>query len=283
MKRLPIYLSLFASLLAACGPSPSSISYYPNASPTTAPSMAPGGLESLLTGQIVTSEEQQLRDIKTRRILLDFPIKVGVVFYQLGTRLDASDLETEFDGVQKALKDSQNVRETIQIPSHLISSAVTVDELRRLGARFQCDIIVMVTGSHRFERSKSQTISFFDSFSDKANYESQVKLDAIALDVYTGTLLSPFDAATKGGPFLLDASAPDYAQQAYAKQLETESKAWQALSVEAVERLQQLKADVEKNRASLPSPSPLPTSMPSPLVSSSPPVLTPSVEPTPAP
>ncbi len=134
----------------------------------------------------------------------------------------------------------------------------------------------MITGSHSFEKSKNQTLTFFDSFSDKANYESQVKLDAIALDVYTGTMLSPFDSATKGGPFLLDRSSPDYAKQAYAKQVETEGKAWDALSTEAVERLEQLKADVAKNRASLPTASPVP--MPTVTPSS-----TASVAPTPAP
>lgn len=268
MKRRSLLLVPFAlSLLAACGPSPNSFSSPSATYPQPSPSMAPGGLASLLTGQIVSNEEQQLRDIKNRQILLDFPIKVGVVFYQLGSKLEPADQEVEFDATAKAFKDSKLVRESIQIPSNLVSASVTVDEIRRLGARFQCDIMILVSGSHSFEKSKNQNLSFFDTFSDKANYESQVKLEAIALDVYTGTLLSPFDAATKGGPFLLDRAAADYSEQAYAKEKDTESKAWQALRNEAIERLTQLKSEVDKRKASLndaqPSPAPSPSLAPS--------------------
>lgn len=278
---IPLTLSLALTTLAACStPSPMSTSAYPMPSGTPYATAAPGGLASLLTGQVVTSEEAQLRDIQKRQILLDFPIKVGVVTYQLSSKLDATDLEASFDGVSKALKDAGTVRETILIPQTLVSGSVTVEELRRLGARFQCDIMVLVTGSHNFAKSKSQTMGFFDSFSDKINYESSVKLEAIALDVYTGTLLSPFDAAAKGGPFTLDQSAADYSQQAYNKQKEVEAKAWTALGAEAVERMDQLKADVDKRKAEIaanPTPTPRPTAEPTPAPTASPtPVPSPS-------
>ncbi len=280
MKRSFRYMlisSLIATgLLSACGPTPSmpSMSYpYPSATPMA--SGAPGGLASLLTGQVVTGEEQQLRDIQKRQILLDFPIRVGIVFYNLNTRLDATDLETQFDEARKAFKDSGLVRETIQIPNTLISGAVTVDELRRLGARFQCDTMILVTGSHRFERSKSQNLSFFDSFSEKAYYESEMKLDAIALDVYTGTLLSPFDSTAKATPFLLDRAAGDFNQKSYDQTKQTEVKAWVNLQTEAIERLTSLKVDVDKRKAELaampsPSPTPAPTVSPSPAPTVSP-------------
>lgn len=250
-SRICLTLALFTSL-SGCTASaftnqatPLSGGYYDN------PGSASGNLASLLTGQIVTNEEQQLRDIKNRQIVLDFPIKVGVVFYQLGSKLEATDQEAQFEATESAFKDTGLVRETIRIPNSLISSAVTVDELRRLGSRFQCDIMLLVTGSHEFNKAKNQNLSFFDSFSDKLNYESQIKFNAIALDVYTGTLLSPFDAATKAGPFLLDRSAPDFATQSYAKQKESESKTWDALRSEALERLTQLKADVDKRKAQI--------------------------------
>lgn len=251
MKYTVMGLGLALSLLtSAC-----STSYSMNtpAKPTAAyaQDMAsePGSLASLLTGQIVTSEEQQLRDIQTRQIVLDFPIKVGVIFYQLNSKLDTADQEVQFNQVQKSFKDSGLIRETLQIPATLISGAITIDQVRRLGARFQCDIMILVSGSHQFDKSRSQQLSFWDSFSEKQNYESKVKLDAIALDVYTGTLLSPFDAATKGGPFLLDRAAPDYSQQAYEKQKTVEQAAWKELEEDAIDSFTQLKADVLKRMA----------------------------------
>lgn len=275
--------TLAVSILTACSTPISTqptVGYaYP--SPSAMPSSAPGGLASLLTGSVVTGEEQQLRDIQKRQILLDFPIRVGVVFYNLNTRLDSTDLETQFDDARKAFKDSGHVRETIQIPNTLISGNVTVDEMRRLGARFQCDIVMLVTGNHRFEKSKSQNLSFFDTFGEKAYYESEVKLDAIALDVYTGTLLSPFDAAAKNGPTLLDRAASDFSQKSYAQSKESEVKAWVSLRTEAIERLTSLKADVDKRKAELAA-MPAPTPTPTPVASPSP-SATPLPSPTPSP
>ena len=257
-------------LLSACSTPSFSVSPDIVAQPSAAPS---GGLASLLTGQVVSKEEEQLRDIKTRQILLDFPIKVGVVFYNLQSKLEPADLETQFDTVKTSLKDSGLVRETIKIPNALISSSVTIDELRRLGARFQCDIIVLITGEHDFEKAKNQNLSFFDSFSDKAYYESEVELEAITLDVFTGTLLSPFNVAVEAGPVLLDRAAADYADQSYKAQKEAEAKAWSELKDEALTNLRQLKADVDKRKANLqasPAPSATPEPAPTPAPTATP-------------
>lgn len=262
------FTALTAALLAACGPAPNSMSMPSHAYPMTTATPAPQGLAALLTGQVVSSEEQQLRDIKNRQILLEFPLKVGVVFYNLDTRLEAADLKVQFDELRSELKNSGQVRETIQIPQTLVGYAVTADDLRKLGARFQCDVVVLVTGSHSFDRARTQNLSFFDSFSEKARYESKVKLDALALEVYTGTLLSPFDAAVSGSPTLLDRGAADFNTQSYSYQKETEAKAWQNLRGEALERLNQLKADVDKRKADIAkaeaaaTPSPAPSEKP---------------------
>lgn len=262
-SRRFLLLPLTFALLTACTASPSSIS--PGYSyPSPSASSAPKGLESLLTGQVVSTDEQQLRDIKNRQILLDFPLKVGVVFYNLNTRLEDADLKAQFDQLKSSLKNSGQVRETLQIPNSLISSAITVEELRKLGARFQCDIMVLVTGSHSFEKAKSQNLSFFDSFSDKASYESKIKLEAIALDVFTGTLLSPFNAAVTGTATLLDRAANDFNTRAYTYQKDTEAKAWESLRSEALERLNQLRQDVDKRKATLNQASPQPIASPSP-------------------
>ncbi|PKL75655.1 MAG: hypothetical protein CVV27_14245 [Candidatus Melainabacteria bacterium HGW-Melainabacteria-1] len=277
-----LLLSLAAGLLTACQTSTGFNPGYPTAMPSAYGSAAPGGLASLLTGQVVGSEEQQLRDIQKRQILLDFPVKVGVVFYQLSSKLEATDLEARFDELADSLKATGMVRETIQVPSTLVSGSVTIEELRRLGARFQTDILVLINGSHSYQKSKSQNLSFFDSFSDKASYESEVKLEAIALDVFTGTLLSPFDAAVKSTPQLLDQAAADFAQQTYTQQKSAETQAWQALQTEAIERLTQLKAEVDKRKADLATASPMPQATAEPTPSATPmpsPVPSPSSSP----
>lgn len=276
MKHYRLFGIMALLLLGACTTSTySSVSQDLPARPSAAPS---GSLSSLLTGQVVSSEEQQLRDIKTRQILLDFPIKIGVVFYNLQSRLEETDLTWQYEDVAKGLKASGLVKETLRIPNALISNAVTIEELRRLGARFQCDLLVLVTGSHTFETSRNQNLSFLDSFSYKANYDSKIKFEAITLDVFTGTLLNPFDAVVQGGPFLLDRATPDFGQQRYKVEKDTETKAWEQLKTEALTNLQQLKADVAARKASLTA-SPVPGTSASP-VSATGPTSSPAASPT---
>ena len=268
---------LLVTGLTACGPSPTvpsspspSASAYYNQS-------ASGGLAALLTGEVVSGEEQQLRDTLKRQIVLDFPIRVGVLFYGFNSKLDAADREVLFDNLRKDLKDTGMVSETIQIPSALAGSGVNISALRQMGARFQTDIVILVGGEHSFSRSRSQNIPFFESFSDKAYYESKMSVEAIALDVYTGTLLSPFDASAKSEPSLLDQRAADFSQQAYQLQKQVETEAWSTLKAEAIERLEELKSRVDELKANPPQPTPTPVSSPSPVPSA------PAASPSPSP
>lgn len=242
-------LGLFSALLFlnACGPSPSSVDYpsaYP--APSGAPSEGGGGLASLLTGQVINEQEQQLRDNLQRQIVLDFPIRVGVVYYQLNSRLDKVDQEAVFNQARDAFAASGVVKDTLLIPQSFVGGSQNFEGLRTLGSRFQTDVLLIVTGSHTFAPSRQQELGFFDSFSNTVAYEGQISLEAIALDVYTGTLLKPFEASAKGERILLDNQAGDFEDKSYAYQKVIENKAWSALQSQVVEGLKQLKKDVDE-------------------------------------
>lgn len=260
MKRKIVFSLFMLASLSAC-----TSSYLGNSSPNmpypeAAPSGIPDGdLSSLLTGKVINEQEAQLRDTLKRKVLLDFPVKVGVMFYNFKSKLDAVDKEIVFKDLRSGLKNSGMISETIEIPQTLVGS-MNIENLRQVGARFQTDIIVLITGNHQFARSRDQSIGFFDSFSNSAYYQSEMKMEAIALDVFTGTLLSPFDTASKGEPILLDRSASDYAVKAYAYQKQVEAKAWKSMEIEALDRFAQLKINVEKTRQEmLANPSPQPS------------------------
>lgn len=248
-KCLPL---LMLGLLSACNTDNYASATYPNVAPSAAPGgQDAGALASLLTGQIVNEEEQLLRDTLKRQILLDFPIKVGVVFYQFQSELDTPDREANLEAIRQKLIDSGLVSELIEIPSSLLSGSTNIEELRRLGARFQTDILVLVSGQHIFSRARSQNISFWDSFSNKLYYESKVHFEAITLDVYTGTLLSPFEASTNGEATLMDPSSPTFAEDNYRYEKKVENQTWQDLGDEALNNLKQLEADVAKRKAEI--------------------------------
>jgi len=255
--RSLLFPLLVALSLSACTPTSYGVSY--PSSPAYPEPGSPGrSLADLLTGAVVTDEEEQLRDTLQRQIVLNFPIKVGVLFYQLNSKLDRSDRDAAFKQVQASLQNSGLISESIQIPDALVSGASNLDELRRLGSRFQTHVLILISGSHEFDKSRSQNLSFFDSFSDKAYFESNVQFEAIALDVFTGTLLTPFSASLKGETRLLDQADVNFKQNSYTYQKEVENQAWKILEQEALARLTQLKANVEA-RINTISPTPAPS------------------------
>lgn len=249
-----IFLGLLPLIMTSCG---DYYGYSPSASPSAYPGeyggdqQAQKNLASLFTGEIINQEEQLLRDTLKRQIILDFPVKVGIIYYQLNSQLDAADQETTFDNIRQILADSGQVSETVKIPPTLLSGDANLDGLRRLGARFQTDILILVTGSHSFTRTRVQNLSFWDSFSDQVGYESQINFEAIALDVYTGTLLNPFKVSTKGEAVLLGPGATDYVKKRYEYQKKIETQAWSDLGNEAKENLISLRAEVDQRKAEL--------------------------------
>ncbi len=263
--------------LAGCGPAPNSTNSYPGAYPTPSATGMPtgGGLANLLTGQVVNSQEQQLRDNLTRQIILDFPIRVGVVYYQLNSQLDKVDQESVFEAARETFENTDGVKETVLIPPSFSAGAQNFEALRTLGSRFQTDILLVITGSHQFAPSRQQQVGFLESFSNTVAYDSNITLEAIAIDVFTGTLLRPFEASARGERIRLDRQQADFEDKAYAYQKEIEEKAWTDLQAEVVQGLEQLKKDVEERLANpvpapTPSPTPIPTPNPTPNPTSSP-------------
>lgn len=240
-----------ACLLMGCGEA----AYY-----STGGVVAPGepdrvgvsgeGLANLLTGQVVGDQEQQLRDNLQREIVLDFPIRVGVVYYQLESSLDRVDQEALLEQLRDSFSASGVIKETLIIPQGFINGEQNLDTLRLLGSRFQTDVLLIVTGKHDFAPSRDQASGFFSSFSDAVAYESKVSLEALALDVFTGTLLKPFDVSASGERVTLSSEATDFQDRVYDYKKTVEQQAWWALEAQVLEGFKQLKTDVEARLAS---------------------------------
>lgn len=262
-KYLPLLLiSGLLTGLSACT-SGYSTSIAPMAAPSAMPDSARSPLSSLLGESVISKEELQLRDTLKRKIDLKFPIRIGVIYYSYTSQLESQDQQKIFEQIQANFKDSGLIRETFQIPSTLLGSGANIDTLRQLGARFQADIVVIVSGSHQFERAKSQTLSFLDSFTDKTYYESTVTIDAIGLDIFSGTFLSPLRSVLKTTPQVLDRSAPDFSSSSYTLKKEAEATVWKDMGTKFLESLKALKQEIESRPPESPAPSATPTPTPS--------------------
>ncbi|PIQ25878.1 hypothetical protein COW36_22340 [bacterium (Candidatus Blackallbacteria) CG17_big_fil_post_rev_8_21_14_2_50_48_46] len=249
--------------LSSCGPTYSSATFPSMPSPSASPSDR-SALSSLIGESVISKEEQQLRDTLQRKIEVKFPLRIGVIYYSYNSQLQSQDQEKIFESVQKNFKDSGLVRETFQISSSLLGNGANIDTVRQLGARFQADIVVIVSGSHQFERSSVQNLSFFDSFTDRSYYESNMTIEAIGLDIFSGTFLNPLRSVVKTEPQLFDRAAADFTSQTYTFRKDAEAKVWTDMSAKFIESLKTLKQEIE-NRVPTPSASPS-TPVPSPSV-----------------
>ena len=235
--------------LGACGDS--MVPTTPEASDLSGSTTSRRSLARLLTGDVVSAQEAQLRDNLRREIVLDFPVRLGVVFFQLDSKLDPVDQEAVFKATREALEGTEMIKETVMIPASFAEDAGSLEALRTLGSRFQTDLLLVVTGKHAFELARAQREGFIESFGERGDYDSQVTLEAIALDVFTGTLLRPFAASAKGEVTTFDRSGAQFAADAYAYQKAVEDRAWEALNGEVLSGLEQLEVRVERARNSI--------------------------------
>lgn len=249
MPRRALALTLLPILLAGC----------PAAAPTGVPGMAGGsfgsargGLSDIVAGSVVTREEQELRDIQTRQTALAFPVKIGVLFFEYDSALKAEDRQAALDDARTKLIETGHVREVFQIPSNFLRGGESLDALRKIAARFQADVLLIVSGDASFQRADTQNNAFWDIFSNTTNYEARMALSGLGLDVYAGTFMTPLAVATKAGPAALEPGAANFSAERYKLERQAETEAFAQLRAQLAAGLAAKRAEIEAARAATP-------------------------------
>jgi hypothetical protein len=252
----PYLLALALVASTSCISSPSSVSLPPLMSDARPAEGASSPLSQLVNGgDTANNPDQQLQETLRRQIRLTYPIRTGVLFYQYQSALDSPDQQALFRQAQDAFAASGLVRETIQLSNSLVGNNASIETLRQLGARFQTDVLVIVAGNNTFARARNQPLGFFDAFSDRAYYQQTVTLEAVALDVFSGTFLSPLRVVQASEPTLLDPAASDYRTQLYNLRKKTEEAAWTQIQTDLIASLKRQQAQqAEASPAPQPSP-----------------------------
>lgn len=240
-RALAPALLLLPLLLSAC----------PAASPTgTTPApgafgSARGGLSDIVAGNVITREEQELRDIQTRQTALTFPVKIGVLFFEYDSALKVEDRQAAIDAARTELIKTGHVREVFQIPSNFLRGGESLDGLRKVAARFQADVLLIVSGDASFQRADDQTFGFWDMFSNKAKYEARMAMSGLGLDVYAGTFMTPLQVATVAGPATIEPADANFAAERYKLQKQAESEAFGKLREQLATGLGVKRAEIE--------------------------------------
>lgn len=246
MLRRSIALALLPLMLAGC-PSAQNPASTGAGTPGSFGS-GRGGLSDIVAGNVITREEQELRDIQTRQTALAFPVKIGVLFFDYRSGLKAEDRQAAIDDARAKLIETGHVREVFQIPSTFLNGNESLDGLRKVAARFQADVLLIVSGDVAFARADDQTFAFWDVFNNKSNFEARMSMSGLGLDVYAGTFMTPLQVATKAGPVTLDPADGAFQAESYKLQKQAESDAFAKLREQLATGLGVKRAEIEATR-----------------------------------
>lgn len=217
------------------------------------------GLAGLIGSGISSPEEQELRDVMRRTPHLEFPIKAGLLFYDFEDPLKGEDHQAIVEKANQDMVATGLVRAVAQLPSALLKGGDSLDAIRKLAARFQVDVLVIVTGRPEFTKATQQPTGFFEQFSNQANYEARSSLTGLALDVFSGTVFAPVEVVGKEGPALLDTGADTFAAAAYEMKKKAQSQSIGKLKDEFLRQLTDLR---DHPPAATPAPTPVPSATP---------------------
>lgn len=259
-------LALALALSACSGPAPTMLP-----TPSMAkPAVGPGGLAGLVNNSsVISQEEAELRDLQKRPTAIQFPARVGVLFYEYNDPLKKEDHQALLEQIGRDLVATGLVTNVAQIPNNLVRPGDSLEALRKLAARFQVDVMLLVSGSQSFERADAQPATGIFNFGSETAFEARSTLTGLAIGVYSGTFLTPYEVVGKAGPETLDPNAGSYAADQYRLRKAAQEGALRRLKDDFVAGLGRTKA-AQEAAPPAPAPTDAPSASPSPGASPSP-------------
>lgn len=257
-----------AFLLAACSGPSATVPGMAGPMPTR-PSAGPGGLAGLVgNSSVISQEEAELRDLQRRPTAIAFPARVGVLFYEYNDPLKKEDHQAIVEAIGKEMVATGLVTTVAQIPNNVVRPGDSLEALRKLAARFQVDVLLLVSGQQGFVRADEQPATGLFSFGNLTAYEARSTLTGLAVGVYSGTFLTPYEVVGKAGPETLDPNAGAFAADQYRLRKAAHEQSLRRLKDDFVAGLGRTKAAQDAAPPATPAPSP--SASASPAASASP-------------
>jgi hypothetical protein len=204
MKRTIVLLSLLVSstIFTGCPVSPATptasdtpaATVEPTAAPTAAPTNRPTDLNSLRVGVLpdtsFTDAERKLAGVLIRQTTPVFPLKIGVLLYREPGAISESDRRANFDNFLQKLRENPDVGQVIEISSNLIARGADIEEIRKLGARFQVSSVLVISENYQFpEENKEALVTPIDLITGTRTWESYSNIEVYGLDILNGVFL----------------------------------------------------------------------------------------------
>ena len=199
MNKLITFLALIMPLTISCvanGNVPGSKSYpvSPSAIPSASNS-ANNPLGNLKLGVLpdtsLSEDEQRLAGLISRKVKVEFPLKVGVLLYKTAVNFQDKNRKDNYIKYIDKLKTNPNISSVQEISASLTGTDSSVEDLRKLAARFQVSTLFIINDTYQSaQENKDSLITPIDIISGLRDWESTSNIEVFALDILNGVFVS---------------------------------------------------------------------------------------------
>lgn len=200
MKKYLVFVYL-ALLIVGCSTTDNSVYPTPNySSPYPAPSATNSGytdtnIDMLKAGMLpdanLTPEEQKVISLLNKKVKVEFPLKVGVLLYKQKVNFNQVEREAYFSDFINKLKTNPNISQVSELPNSLINSGSTVEEIRKLAARFQISVLIIINDSYQQSvENNNKKLLPIDVLTGTKYWSSSSRIEVFALDILNGVFVS---------------------------------------------------------------------------------------------
>ncbi|GIW21503.1 MAG: hypothetical protein KatS3mg068_0510 [Candidatus Sericytochromatia bacterium] len=188
-----LFFSYFSCVNSPTNPPSYSDIAIPKATPSALPyssildNLKPG----TLPGSVTSPEEQQLIDLMNRKVNLTFPLKLGVLLLQ--ENIDSIDNLKRKELLSKYiehLKSNNNISDVIEIPSSLISRTSTIEDIRKLAARFQVNLLIIINDTYESPyNDKEKDLTPLEIISNINYFKTKSNMEVFVIDIVSGVFV----------------------------------------------------------------------------------------------
>lgn len=198
MKKYLVFTSL-AILITGCSAGsiyPSVTSSMPSSTPSSNASDYVGGnIDTLKPGVLpdatLSPDEQKVISLLSKKISIPFPLKLGVLLYSQKTNFNQVERSAYFSDFISKLKVNPDVAQVSEIPNTLINTSSTIEDIRKLAARFQTSILIIINDTYQQSvQNDNKKLLPIDVLTGAKYWASSARIEVFALDIASGVFVS---------------------------------------------------------------------------------------------
>ncbi len=247
MSKLLAVLVLMMPLTISCttglGVSPNIAGAYPvpSASSSLSYEATLGNLKlGTLPDTSLSDEEQRLAGLIARKVKAEFPLKLGVLLYKSTSNVQDKNRKDNYTKYIDKLKSNTNIGSVQEISTSLIASDSSIEDLRKLAARFQVSTLFIVNDNYlSAKENKENVITPIDVVSGLRDWESTANIEIFALDILNGVFVSTISSNITNSDKYAKSSVNENSENALT--IKTMNDAWNDIILKTEQKIAEFK------------------------------------------